>query len=116
MKFTVTTVIIALSISSASFAADVEVSNCLGNPKAIYVSIKGQSAINIFRAFAARLKIKPLKMRNTISNGMNCEGTRFTNDGDVIEAECSYLMIGQKNIPYPQVDPEFSGEENIICN
>jgi hypothetical protein len=54
-------------------------------------------------------------MLNTLSNGMNCDGTKFSAEGDVTVANCSYLMVGQKNVPYPQVDPGFSREEVIVC-
>ena len=99
-----------------AYAADVQVSPCSKNPKVLYVEINGESAVGIFRALAGRIGIKPSEMMNTVSNGMNCEGYKFLGNGDVSEARCSYLMVGQKNVPYPQVDSGFSREDVIECN
>lgn len=79
------------------------------------VQINGESAVNIFRALALRINRKPSEMLNTVSNGMNCEGLSFLSNGDVQNAKCSYLMVGQKNIPYPQVDAGFDKEEVVNC-
>lgn len=111
--------ILTISILLSGFtaqAADVTVSPCSRNPKTLYVEINGDSAINIFRALAQRIKYTPAQMLNTISNGMDCRGLKFLADGDVAEARCSYVMMGQKNVPFPQVDPGFSREEIIECN
>jgi hypothetical protein len=95
--------------------ADIQVSPCPRDAKILQVQIHGESAVNIFRAFAQRVGMKPADMQNTLSNGMNCEGLKFSADGDVTVAKCSYVMKGQKNIPYPQIDPGFSNEEVIVC-
>lgn len=117
MKSILKILFVLSSIPATTFAADVEVTSCVKNSKALYVSIKGESALNIFRALSKRIGLAPAEMLNTISNGMNCEGKIFSNDGDVIEAECSYLMIGQKNIPYPEVDHGFKmKDEHVDCN
>lgn len=96
--------------------ADIQVVPCSKNPELLYVEINGESANNIFRALAQRISLTPAAMGNTLSNGMNCTGVKFSTDGDVAAAKCSYVMLGQKNIPYPQVDAGFSGEEVIVCN
>jgi len=117
MKSILNILFVLSSISATAFAADIEVTACIKNSKAMHISIKGESALNIFRAFAKRIGLTPAEMLNIISNGMNCEGKKFSNNGDVIEAECSYLMIGQKNIPYPEVDQGFQmKDQHIDCN
>lgn len=102
-------------VSVGAHAADVQVSPCPKNAKILQVQIYGDSAVNIFRALAQRIGMKPADMFSTISNGMNCQGLKFSADGDVQVAKCSYVMKGQENIPYPQIDPGFSGEEVIVC-
>lgn len=101
---------------AGAYAADVQVSPCGKNAKVLYVEINGESAVSIFRALAGRIGLKPSEMMNTVSNGMNCEGSKFTENGDVSEARCSYLMVGQKNVPYPQVDAGYSREDAVECN
>ncbi len=96
-------------------AADVQVTSCPKDLKILKVQIQGESAVNLFRAYAQRLGMKPVDMLITFSNGMGCFGLKFANDGDVLEAKCSYLMKGQKNIPYPQIDPGFGREETVDC-
>jgi hypothetical protein len=113
MKFLL--IISFLVTAMTASAADVSVVSCPKQPKVLKVEINGKSAVNLFRALAFRIGIKPAEMLNTLSNGMNCNGLKFSADGDVIEAKCSYLMKGQKNIPYPQMDPGFSREEVIVC-
>ncbi|MFZ3231468.1 MAG: hypothetical protein WA160_14775 [Pseudobdellovibrio sp.] len=109
-------ILLMSSLSLTTMAADIEVTVCLKTSKAMQVIIKGESALNIFRALSHRIGLKPAEMINTLSNGMNCKGSEFTSNGDVSVAECSYLMVGQKNIPYPQVDAGFAGEPVIECN
>ena len=103
------------SLGAFAGSADVQVTVCPNNSKVLLVQIRGESAVNIFRALAHRIKIKPSEMLNTLSNGMNCEGLSFFSNGDVQSAKCSFLMLGQKNIPYPQIDAGFGQEEVINC-
>lgn len=110
------TVLCSILISSTVFAADVQVSPCPKNPEILLVEISGESASNIFRALALRVNVKPVELGSVIANDMNCVGLKFSENGDVTEAKCSYVMIGQKNIAFPQIDPGFTGEEVITCN
>ncbi len=111
-----TTVLCTILVSSTVFASDVQVSPCSKNPEILLVEISGESAANIFRALAARINVKPVDLGRTLANNMNCVGLTFSENGDVTEAKCSYVKIGQKNVAFPQIDPGFSGEEVITCN
>ena len=115
MKNLLKRIMLLSAFTMSAHAADVMVKACPKNPKVLIVSISGESSLNIFRALAARIKLTPAQMGNVTSNGMYCEGLKFTEAGDVSEAKCSYLMIKQKNIPYPQVDPGFNREDIIEC-
>jgi hypothetical protein len=112
---TILSLITFLTIANAQAAADVQVTPCPKNSQILYVEINGESAINIFTAIAGRFNLKPADLISIETNGMLCKGLSFAPNGDATSVKCSYVMVGRKNIPYPQTDVGFSGEEKIVC-
>jgi len=99
-------------ISGSAFAEDsnVKVTECAKNANATFVELSGESAIEIYSHISRTLNVPIKELGGVESNGMFC---RPTSPKAVV---CSFLMVGSKNIPYPQVDPGFSGNAPIACN
>jgi len=65
---------------------------------------------------AKRLGITTSELGQCITNNMNCRPTAMSSTGEVTAVTCSYVMNGKMNVPFPQIDPGYSGEQAIICN
>jgi len=94
---------------------EITVTACPKNPSAVYVEISGTAAMELY-SYASRSAGVPLaKLGGVIFNDMICHPI-IKSKGEVKAVECSYLMMAGKNIPYPQLDPGFNGQEEILCD
>ncbi|MBI3557995.1 MAG: hypothetical protein HY074_17160 [Deltaproteobacteria bacterium] len=98
-----------------AYAQDIEITPCSNDPAAQFVEISGASATKIYEGIAKTLKVPVDQLGGTQANDMFCQPLSST-AGQPLAVRCSFLMKGNKNIPYPQVDPGFSGEKVITCD
>lgn len=101
--------LVVVQMSSAE-ASDFKTSQCSKNPAAILVEINGAGADEIYSHIAKSLNVSTAELGGVVSNDMFCRPISSS------AISCSFLMVGAKNIPFPQVDARFSQEKSLVCN